>query len=44
MTTEQRKKMQAELVALNKKIAALEALLNGYNRKKSHIEMLLART
>jgi len=44
MISAQRKKLQAELDTLNKKIAALQALLNGYNRKKSQLEMLLAKT
>jgi len=44
MTQAERKKLQTELTALNKKIAALEALLNGYKRKKSQIEVLLAKT
>ncbi len=43
MTEEQRKKLQAELTGLNKKIAALEALMDGYKRKKSQLEILLAR-
>jgi len=44
MTATERKKLQAELAALNKKIVALEMLLNGYNRKKTQIETLLAKT
>jgi len=44
MTAAERKKLQAELAAVNKKIAALELLLNGYKRKKTQIETLLAKT
>jgi len=36
MTAAQRKKLQAELKAINEQIA-------GLNRKKSHLEMLLSR-